>query len=56
MSSMEIIKGADYKAKVVGMEGIRTIRVNTILQNVVTCEDIETKMNMVAKICDLKQL
>lgn len=54
MNTFEIKKGEKYNAKIVGMTGTRKIRVNSILVNVVTCEDIETKMNMVAKICDLE--
>lgn len=56
MSSFKIKKGEIYRARVVGMPGVREIRVNTILTKVVTCEDIESKMNMVARIRDLEQL
>lgn len=53
MHLTEIEKGKLYKAKVVGFSIIREIRVNTVLTNVVTAQDIESKINVVARICDL---
>ena len=54
MKGQEIIKGRIYLSKVVGLQGIRKIRVHSILNNVVTCEDLETCMNSVAKIYDIE--
>lgn len=55
MSNIEIKQGTAYRTKVIGMEGIREIQVTSILTNVVTCVDVETKESYVARICDLEQ-
>lgn len=49
----ELVKGQRYLSKVIGLEGVREIRIHSILTKVVTCEDIQTKKNQVARICDI---
>ena len=56
MDRLEIEKGKCYKAKVIGLEGIRKVKVTSIHTNVVTCRDEKSRQNVVAKISDLEPI